>query len=115
MIRPNSATVKGTGKLAADDPDAFKGFPRWRGFFLDQVYADGKTERQPGLLILRPTGDGWQWTLKDCASCTMLRYTSRTHDEGILMGEAFLDDENAPWETDPYESAKRAKSRGRKT
>lgn len=114
VLKPQTNGVKGTGKLAADDATAFKSLPNWRAFFLHQTYDDGVTERQPGLLIIKPTGDGWQWTLKDPTSCTMLRVQSRTWDEGMTLVEGLLGSATCPWETDPYEAGKRSRSRGRK-
>lgn len=111
MMKPNATSAKGTGKLAVDDPMAWKGFPNVRGFFLDQTYGADESERSPGLMILKATADGWQWTLKEVTSCLMLRFSSRTFDEGVLLAEAFLGDPNAPWETDPYEAGKRGRSR----
>lgn len=114
MMKPNGSVAKGTGKLAVDDVEAWKELPRWRAFFLDQEYTSDGGERQPGLLIMRATADGWQVTLKEPSLCLMLKFTGRTWAETLLLGEALLGDPSAPWETDPYESAKRAKSRGKR-
>lgn len=115
MLKPQSKGVRGTGKLAAEDPLAWKELPRWREFLLAQTYSDGVTERQAGLVIFRADGDGWQFTLKDPTSCTMLKVSARTWDEALLVVEGLLGDPDAPWETDPYESAKRGRSRGRRS
>lgn len=114
MFKPQAQAVRGTGKLAVDDPLAFKELPGWRAFLLDQTYRDGVTERQAGVVIFKADGSGWQFTLKDPSSCTMLKLTSRTWDEGLLLLESLLGDEKAPWETDAYEAGKRGRSRGRK-
>lgn len=111
MLKPNKPESNGTGKLAVDDPSAFKEMPALRGFFLDQTYGADESERTGGLLILKATRDGWQWTLKETAVCLMLRFTSRTFDEGLALAEGFLKTPNAPWETDSYEASKRSKSR----
>jgi hypothetical protein len=113
--KPVVSGVKGTGKLAADDPAAFKGFPGWRNFFLSQTYEEDSAERQPGLLIVCARNDLWQFTLKEPSSCLMLKLAARTWDEMILLGEAALVDAGAPWESDPYEAAKRGRSRGRRS
>lgn len=113
MMKPGAAVAKGTGKLAADDALAFKELPGWRSFFLDQTYGQDEQDRQPGLLIVGVRGGQWQWTIKEPTLCLMLKWSSRTWDEGLLLGEAFLNSTEAPWETDPYESGKRARSRKR--
>jgi hypothetical protein len=113
MIKPGSNGVKGTGKLANDDTLALKELPALRGFFLDQCYTGTTTERLPGVMIVKACGDGWSWTLKDPTSCVMMRMLSRTWDEGLMLLEAALWTEDAPWEADPYEAARRGKKRGK--
>lgn len=114
MQKPQPNGVKGTGKLAADDPLAWKGLPGWRKFLLAQEYDGDGGERQAGVVIFKATGDGWQFTLKDVTSCTMLRVSGRTWDEVVMICEGFLTSDGAPWETDPYEAGKRGRSRGRR-
>lgn len=114
MLKPQATNVKGTGKLAVDDPQAWKGLPGWRKFLLSQEYDGDGGDRQAGVVIFKATGDGWQFTLKDTTSCTMLRVSARTWDEAVLLIEGFLTTAGGPWETDPYEAGKRGRSRGRK-
>lgn len=115
MIKPGANGVRGTGKLEADDVKAFEGLPHWRNFLMSQVYEGTDEERQPGLVIFKATGDGWFFTLKDPSSCLMLKFTGRTFDEALLLGEELLSGNNAAWEADSYEQAKRARSRQKKS
>lgn len=114
MLKPNMEPAVGTGKLACDDPLAFAKLPNWRSFLLDQTYDGGKDARQPGLLIVCARSGSWQWTLKEASSCLMLKVSTRTWDEGVLVIEELLADPKAPWETDAYEAGKKARSRGRR-
>lgn len=114
MLKPNNVGVaRGTAKLAADDPDAWKGLANLRAFFVDQVYADGESEREPGCLIVKATSQGWLWLLKEPSQALMLRVQGRTWDEACLIADAFLGDPEAPWEIDPYEAGRRAKKKSR--
>lgn len=113
MLKPNQVGLRGTGKLANDDPDSWKGLPGWRAFFLDQTYGLDLEEREPGVLIVRPTAEGWAFTLKEPSLCLMLKVCGRTWDESVLLAEALLTTEGAPWEADSYEQQRRAKIRKR--
>lgn len=113
MLKPATVGVRGTGKLASDDPLAWKELPGWRRFFLEQEYADGAGERLPGVLIVRADGNGWNLVLKDPQAALMLKVCGRTWDEALLLAEAALGDPHAPWESDPYEVNRRKNSRRR--
>lgn len=102
------------GLLAAQDLLAFKNLPNWRGFFLNQTYDDGVTERIGGTLVVKAAVNEWQWTLKEVSSCLMLRLSTRTWDEGIMLLEELLGAKEAPWQPDPWEQARKSphKKRG---
>jgi hypothetical protein len=113
MLKPQSNGVIGTGKLAVEDPQALKDQPNLRGFFLNQTYDDGTTDREAGVLIIKPTGDGWSFTVKDPSAAVMMRVCGRTWAETWVLVESLLGNAKAPWEVDPFELGKRKRGRGR--
>lgn len=113
MLKPQSNGVKGAGKLEAEDKGALGSTPNLRSFFLSQFYADGETERESGVLIIKPTGDGWAFTIKDPTAAVMMRVVGRTWDETWLLVEGLLANPQAPWEVDPFEVGKRKRGRRR--
>lgn len=113
MLKPNGSAAKGTGKLAATDEKSWATLPALRSFFLDQTYGSDDAPRDPGCMIVRCTSDGWHCTLKEPSQCLMLKVVGRTWDEMVLLANAFLLDPHAPWETDPYETSRRSRTRKR--
>lgn len=97
--------------LAEMDPKAFEKSPCTRGFFLDARFADDDTERQPGMMILRPDSNRWTCTLKDPTSMTMIFLAAPTLSDLWKVVESVLGDDQSPWVEDRYAVERSPKAR----
>lgn len=113
MKQPKMRSELGTGKLAVDDVEAFKPLPNLRKFLLDQTYEDSGQERRTGTIILSARAGAWVATCKEPTPCLMLKVQAASLDELWITLDDMLGAEDAPWEHDPYEAARKPKKKGR--
>ena len=69
------------------------------------MYDDGE-RRQPGWVMFRTLGAAWQLEAKDPDSGNKLPVTAATLDDALILLDALLRSDDAPWEPDPFLMAK---------
>jgi hypothetical protein len=70
-------------------------------------YDDGE-RRQPGWIMLKTLGSAWQIEAKDPDSGNKLPVTAATLDDALILMDALLRAEDAPWEPDAFLMARKA-------
>lgn len=73
-------------------------------------YDDGEP-RQPGWFTVKTMGSAWVIEIKDPDSCSRLVVVQQTLDDALTLAQLLLEAEEAPWESDPWLVAARAKKK----
>jgi hypothetical protein len=72
---------------------------------------DDGTARTPGWFTIRTRGSAWEIEIKDPETCCRLVIIQQTLDDALALATCLLDAEDAPWETDQWLTAARAKQK----
>lgn len=72
---------------------------------------DDDTSRRPGWVTIRTVGSAWQVEVKDPDTASRLVVTGPTLDEVLVLVDALLRAEEAPWEPDPWLAQAQARSK----
>lgn len=109
MKRKGAAKVDGqpTKHLAPVESDFFGRLLGMVEHCAITMYDDGE-KRQPGWLMIRTMGAAWQIEAKDPDSGNKLPVVAATLDDALILMDALLRAEDAPWEPDPWLMAKRS-------
>lgn len=109
--KPEVANGSNVRAVAYKTGAILKNFPVLRSYLTDTTYEGSTDRRQPGLLIIRPSGGQWHITLKDPSTATQLRVSVDDLDRAFTALEGLLLSPECPWEDDEWQQSRGAKKR----
>lgn len=96
--------------LAPMESEVFGRFLSILAHMADLRYEDG-SPRAPGTVLMKTMGAAWVVVCKDPDECLQMTIIQATFDDAVTLTALMLESEDAPWETDPWAAAAKAKKR----